>query len=173
MLKYPFTLLLTAGVLILSLNPAESREKTICSSDLKTWIPKLLEDLPGYTNRVIHREEIGLRSTNFFHYILVAGQPDYHPINRPSQELTTLLPDTTQQVFFTTLERDYLGDTVKQSEAFHWLFLTPTNEGYRMVMMQSRYQVGNSTYQLLPPEDSSNGSIAQGIKLWLRDHCHS
>lgn len=54
-------------------------------------------------------------------------------------------------------------------QQFHWLFLTKADTGWWMVMMFS--QTGSDRKQELstPPQDSSNGVVAQGIKTWLRD----
>ncbi|MEO1374951.1 MAG: hypothetical protein AAFW70_11635, partial [Cyanobacteria bacterium J06635_10] len=56
-----------------------------------------------------------------------------------------------------------------QLQGFHWLFLTKTENGWRMAMMYS--QTGGYPKQKppTPPRDSSNSAVAQGIKTWLRD----
>jgi hypothetical protein len=167
--------------------PREVREKAsiqnrkfVCPDDLETLIQPLLRDLPSYANRVIQRSR--LRGLNYeSSYVILAGRPEFEPlplgpgrseqtISSPSGEKPAgRSEDDPRQVFITTLERNYSSGQAVELQHYHWLFLTKTESGWRLAMMFSRlgaYPAGNPP---LPPRDSSNGAIAQGISTWLRD----
>ncbi|MCP6760572.1 MAG: hypothetical protein NHB32_17925 [Fischerella sp. CENA71] len=151
-----------------------SREKSFCSQQsIELLTTKLLLDLPSYANRVIQRARRTSRKTDLFSYVLMAGRPEFTPLPLNSsgdipKELKYTAKDV-DQVFFTTLERRYVGKKVVELQQFHWLFLTKADDGWWMVMMFSR--TGSDPKQEIPtpPQDSSNGVVAQGIKTWLRD----
>ena len=54
-------------------------------------------------------------------------------------------------------------------QEFHRLFLTKTNIGWTVVMMFTQDGSYPVKPPIAPPRNSSNGAIAQGVKLWLRD----
>lgn len=155
---------------------SEPESRSVCPGDLETLIPLLLEDLPAYANRVSQRAyRANLRITSDIPgYILLAGRPEYEPLPLESQGYDPVFEeDTTSQIFFTTLDRQYaLGEAVLLQN-FHWVFLTPTESGWQLVIMFSR--LGNDPTESLrddppiPPIDTSQGVIAQAIRLWLRD----
>jgi hypothetical protein len=151
-----------------------SQRKFVCSEqNLEILITQMLRDLPSYANRASQRGRRLRRSSDIYSYMLVAGRPEFQPLPLKVYSSDINGQKTTasdiEQVFFTTLERQYIGKKVVELEEFHWLFLTKTTTNRRFVMMFS--QIG--TYPLQqpqsPPRDSSNGSVAQGIKAWLRD----
>ncbi|WP_096682618.1 hypothetical protein [Nostoc sp. NIES-3756] len=151
-----------------------TQRKFVChEQSLEILITQLLRDLPSYANRASQRGRRLRRSSDIYSYMLVAGRPEFQPLplkidgsHTDGQKNTA---SDVEQVFFTTLERQYVGKKIVELEEFHWLFLTKTANNRRFVMMFS--QIG--TYPLQqppsPPRDSSNGSVAQGIKAWLRD----
>ena len=51
--------------------------------------------------------------------------------------------------------------------------LTNTPQGWRMIMLLTTLgypdHIGNQNFIASPPRDSSDGVIAQSVKLWLRD----
>ncbi|BAZ66456.1 hypothetical protein NIES4106_12080 [Fischerella sp. NIES-4106] len=151
-----------------------SREKSFCSQQsIELLTTKLLLDLPSYANRVIQRARRTSRKIDVFSYVLLAGRPEFTPLPLNSsgdipKELKYSAKDV-NQVFFTTLERQYTGKKVVELQQFHWLFLAKADNGWWMVMMFSR--TGSDPKQEIPtpPQDSSNGVVAQGIKTWLRD----
>jgi hypothetical protein len=77
--------------------------------------------------------------------------------------------DDPQQVFITTLERQYRGNQVIEIPRYHWLFLTKTTEGWRLALIFSRMGSNRPNEPLTPPEESSDSFIAEAIRLWLRD----
>ena len=55
------------------------------------------------------------------------------------------------------------------SENYHWLFLTKTSEGWKLVTVYSQLAALNPDDVPLPPIETSQGTIGQAIRLWLRD----
>ncbi|MEH1776491.1 MAG: hypothetical protein V7K64_08720 [Nostoc sp.] len=148
--------------------------RSLCSEqNLETLTIQLLQDLPSYTNRASQRARRLSRSSDVFSYILVAGRPEFTPLPLNLEEYSADAPKSdasgVEQVFFTTLERHYIGKKAVELQQFHWLLLTKTKSGWQLVMMFS--QAGSHLEQqpLSPPRDSSNGTVAQGVKAWLRD----
>jgi len=155
-----------------------TKEKTSCSNqDLTALTTKLLRDLPAYFNRATQRARRLKRPVEVYSYMLLAGQPDFTPL--PLKSWTNEATDEgdksvngvkgVEQIFFTTLERQYVKGKAVQLQGFHRLFLTKTESGWRMSMMYS--QTGGYPKQKppTPPRESSNSAVGQGIKTWLRD----
>jgi hypothetical protein len=135
---------------------------SLCPVDLEPLITKLLQDLPSYANRV------RIRAGLYRNYVMFAGKPDFQPLpvsmNSESQD------PKTQQVFFTTLIRRYGPDRIVYHQEHHRLFLAQDASGWRFVMMYSVLApYPASQTPPLPPRNSSEGSIAQAIRDWLRD----
>lgn len=151
-----------------------TEKKFVCSEQsLETFITHLLRDLPSYANRASQRGRRLRRSSDIYSYMLIAGKPEFQPLplkfdsdNNDGQKSTT---SEVEQVFFTTLERQYVDRKAVELEEFHWLFLTKTSNGWRFVIMFSQTGAYPQQQPPSPPRDSSNGSVAQGIKAWLRD----
>ena len=154
------------------------KEKSSCSNqDLSQLTNKLLLDLPAYFNRATQRARRLDRSVQVYSYMLVAGKPDFTPLSlkRWTDEATDEADKSVnnakgvEQIFFTTLERQYVKGKALQLQQFHWLFLTKTKSGWRMAMMYS--QTGGYPKQQppTPPRESSNSAVGQGIETWLRD----
>ncbi|NJN87987.1 MAG: hypothetical protein HC881_18960 [Leptolyngbyaceae cyanobacterium SL_7_1] len=74
-----------------------------------------------------------------------------------------------RQVFFTMLERRYSGTQTIRLQHYHRVFLTETDEGWRLALMQSSIGDYPAQQPSSPPYDSSEGATAQAIRLWLRD----
>jgi hypothetical protein len=148
--------------------------KSLCSEqNLETFTIQLLQDLPSYTNRASQRARRLSRSSDIYSYMLVAGKPEFAPLPLNLEEYSADAPKSTasgvEQVFFTTLERQYISKKAVELQQFHWLLLTKTKSGWRLVMMFSQTGSHSAQQPLSPPRDSSNGTIAQGVKTWLRD----
>lgn len=148
------------------------RRSIDCPTDLPTLTALLLRDLPSYANRVTQRS-----FTNFDvpatrpGFVLLAGRPEFEPLSLgPGEYLPTTETQTVpQQVFFTTLERQYVDNRSIELQQYHWIFLAQESDGWWLVTMRS--QVGDlpADQPPTPPQDSSDGAIAQAIRLWLRD----
>ncbi len=150
-------------------NAQDKANSTACPSDVETLAELMLKDLPSYANRVIQRERLRDRPFPASLYIIVAGKPEFEPLPLTNRQYQPVLPDTAQQVFFTTLERQYGQESVVDLQNYYWLFLTPTDDGWRSVMLFSQLASLNEGDLPLPPQDASDGAIGQGIRLWLRD----
>lgn len=150
-----------------------AQPSTLCSDQtLETLTTQLLRDLLSYANRVTQRARNLKRAVDVYSYVLVAGKPEFAPLplnpsGFSSDELTT--SEGVEQVFFTTLERQYISRKAVQLQLFHWLFLTKTTNGWRVVMMFSQTGYYSANKPPTPPRDSTNGVVAQAVNLWLRD----
>ncbi|MEH2310596.1 MAG: hypothetical protein V7K35_04015 [Nostoc sp.] len=147
--------------------------KSLCSEqNLETLTIQLLQDLPSYTNRVSQRARRLSRSSDVYSYMLVAGRPEFTPLPLNLEEYSAdakTAASGVEQVFFTTLERQYIGKKAVELQEFHWLLLTKTKTGWRLVMMFSQTGSYSAQQPLSPPRDSSNGTVAQAVNTWLRD----
>ncbi|BAY22340.1 hypothetical protein NIES2100_21030 [Calothrix sp. NIES-2100] len=162
--------------LAFSQNLSVSKDKvgSACvEQNITTLTTYLLRDLPSYTNRVTQRARRRSRSSEVYSYVLLAGRPEFTPLPlNPGIDNTDndkSAASGVEQVFFTTLERQYIGGKAVELQQFHWLLLTKTQSGWRLVMMFT--QTGSSGKQepLSPPRDSSSSAIAQAINIWLGD----
>ncbi|NJM73400.1 MAG: hypothetical protein HC862_26565 [Scytonema sp. RU_4_4] len=145
-----------------------------CSNqNLEALTTQLLRDLPSYANRASQRARRLSRAAEAYSYMVVAGRPEFQPLPLNSSGYTANSLKTAsvgvEQVFFTTLERQYTAGKAVQLQQFHWLFLTKTKTDWRFVMMFSQTGFYPKNQPPTPPRDSSNGVIAQGIAAWLRD----
>lgn len=151
-----------------SINAQETKTNQ-CDLELERLTTLLLDDLPDYANRVIQRTQKLNRAAGNNNYIITAGKAELEPLNLPRIKYSSQDSQSTKQVFFTILERQYSEQKVNQIETYHWLFLVPTTSGWRMVMMFSRFGDSKKKNPPTPPHESSNGIIGQAVQLWLRD----
>ncbi|MBE9051579.1 hypothetical protein IQ243_14325 [Nostocales cyanobacterium LEGE 11386] len=150
-----------------------STVRDVCSNQnlelLTTW---LLQDLPSYANRASQRARRRSRTSDIYSYMLLAGKPEFQPLAlNPSEHNADGQNSTAtgvEQVFFTTLERQYVAGQAVELQQFHWLLLTKTKSGWRLVMMFTQTST-DPKQPVSPPRDSSNGIVAQAVKAWLRD----
>ncbi|MEM9274916.1 MAG: hypothetical protein AAGA80_18425 [Cyanobacteria bacterium P01_F01_bin.143] len=158
---------------------AESNTKNNhCSQELELLTDSLLKEIPNYSNRIIQRTQNISQNAGISTYIIAAGQEQFEALNLPQIQYNPVAIDNTEQIFFTTLERQYISDNATtrspntrkiEREAYHWLFLTPTNNGWSMVTMFSRFGSSVSDNLPTPPQESSKGIIGQAVQLWLKD----
>jgi len=141
--------------------------------DVERLTTQLLKDLPSYANRISQRVRRRNRTVDVYNYVLLAGRPEFAPLTLGPGEYTpaepTSLVEAPQQVFITTLERQYTDGKPVELQQYHWLFLTQTSSGWRLAMMFSRTGTYPAKQPPTRPRDSSNGVIAQAIRTWLRD----
>lgn len=142
-----------------------------CPAELETLVEQLLRDLPSYANRILQRDRrltAPLPPSN----LVLAGRAEFEPLplspNQPNQPI----PEDPRQVFITTLERSYVSNQPIEMQEYHWLFLTPTPRGWRLAMMFSRTGGSPTGRTPSPPRESSQGVVAQAVRVWLRD-CYS
>lgn len=168
-----------------------NQNKSTCPQDLASLTNLLLQDLPSYTNRLLQRA-IPLNPQNPTRvYMVAAGNPEFNPINtdlnpvpdsptnqnnpffnspqnnNSQREQPQSANSELQQVFFTTLNREYQGNRLVENQEFHRLFLVQTNQGWQLALMYSRSRL--SPQLLTPPRDSLNSAVGQAVKIWLRD----
>jgi hypothetical protein len=151
------------------------RPPQTCPTDLQTLTPLLLRDLPSYANRVTQRASGLYRNSDRPGTIIITGTPEYESLPLSPLDTRANLPDSEpsteqpHQVFFTTLERQYVQSKPASIQHFHWLFLTSTESQWYLVTLRSQVRNETANQPATPPEDTSQGAIAQAIRLWLRD----
>ncbi|OKH19591.1 hypothetical protein [[Limnothrix rosea] IAM M-220] len=133
-------------------------------------MPQLLADLPSYSNRVIQRARRLDRQEDTFSYIIEAGLPDFRPLPLKQQQFTSAAADTTEQLFFTTLDKQYINDIPVYLENHHWLLVTPSSKGWAVVHLFSIVNRREPGTILIPPRNTTHGSVGKAIQLWLRDY---
>lgn len=151
-------------------NPSSPlRPKTQCPIRLESLIPLLLRDLPSYTNRVEQRTAKASNLPPVSTYLLIAGRPEYEPLSLEAERYVFEANRDVPQVFFTTLEHQYVADRMVRAQQFHWLFIAPSETGWNFVSMRSTVQNDRPDEPPTPPLDSSQSTIAEAIRIWLRD----
>lgn len=172
---------LVPPALSLTMQNAPIRPHRACPTDLEALTALLLQDLPSYANRVVQRSfdrssrNMGttLPSSRQLGTILLAGRPEFAPLTLGPGLYTPTTPqiDQPQQVFFTTLERQYVRDRMVTLQHYHWLFLTK-GDGWLFVALFSQLGETPPGEPPTPPQNTSEGDVAQAVRLWLRD-CRS
>ncbi|AFZ03985.1 hypothetical protein Cal6303_5096 [Calothrix sp. PCC 6303] len=148
--------------------------KSICSQqNLETLTTNLLRDLPNYANRTSQRARRLSRKVDVYSYIIFAGKPDFTPLPLNPYGMSTnpvrTVDDKIDQVFFTTLERQYTAGKAIELQQFHRLLLTQTNSGWRKVMMFTKTGAYPANQLSTPLRESSDGAIGKAVDIWLRD----
>ncbi|MGF1458643.1 MAG: hypothetical protein ACFBSG_06400 [Leptolyngbyaceae cyanobacterium] len=139
-----------------------------CPADLGTMTQGLTRDLPRYVNLVARRTVGAASSGANFGTVVIAGAIDLDPLSL--ETLTFETPDSVQQVFITTLERQYTDSEIVYLELYHWLFMVPVEDGWQLTLMFSRVAADDDDGRPpTPPQESSDGIVGQAIRLWLRD----
>ncbi len=151
-----------------------SRPVFNCPNTLDALIPKLLDDLPSYANRVIQRSRDRSRAVDIPpSYVLLAGRSDQEPIPLGGGDYAPIAgSDNVQQVFFTTLERQYGASGLVQLQGYYWMFVVRSPEAWQLVNLRTSLGDYPSRLPPTPPRDSNDGVVAQAVRLWLSD-CHA
>lgn len=157
------------GIVPQSANTQSTFQHSECPTDLESLTTLLLKDLPSYANRVIARSKQFDLTVDLNTYVIVAGRPEFEALPLDRGQYDPLFKDTSEQVFFTTLERQYDQDRVIEVQNYHWLFLTQTASGWRLFTLFSSLGSPTKENPPLPPKETSDGVIGQAIRLWLRD----
>jgi len=149
------------------IKPTETPEKkSSCpenSDNLEVLAAALILDLPSYVNREIQRD----RQPNEDYLkrnIIIAGRPEFEHL--PIDYMPFIKEDI-NQIFLTTLERQYRDSQVVELQRFHWLFMSQNQRQWELINM---FSIEESLPENLPvqAEDSSNGVFAKGIRAWLK-----
>ncbi|BDA39414.1 hypothetical protein CPARK_000025300 [cyanobacterium endosymbiont of Braarudosphaera bigelowii] len=147
--------------------------KTNCPNSFEVLMTQLLHDLPSYSNRVAQRARRS-NEKDTYSYIILAGKLELQPLPLTNFQYKSLLPDNTKQAFFTTLERHYSHERISIVENYYRVFVSKGDDGWRLVYLSSRPGHINTDSDLLlqvplPPRNAINGTVGQGIRIWLRD----
>ena len=79
----------------------ETPSRSACPPKLAELAPKMLADLPSYTNRVIQRSIINhTQNLTIRNYVIVASNPELEPLPLINRQFKPVFPDTSQQLFF-------------------------------------------------------------------------
>ena len=148
----------------------ETPSRSACPPKLADLAPKMLADLPSYTNRVIQRSIINhTQNLTIRNYVIVASNPELEPLPLINRQFKPVFPDTSQQLFFTLLERQYATQRAIELQNNYWAFFDLTDQGWRLIRLFSRLASFDKNDPPLPIEVSDDSAIAQAINLWLRD----
>lgn len=142
------------------------KKKSTCpenSDNLEIIVAALVLDLPSYVNREIQRDRLP-NEDYLKRNIVIAGRPEFEPL--PIDD-TPFRKENINQIFLTTLERQYRDSQVVELQQFHWLFMRQNQTQWELVNM---FSIEESLPENIPPqpEDSSNGVFAKGIRYWLK-----
>lgn len=145
--------------------PIGYSSRAACPTDLEPLVERLIQDLPGYVNRVNNRSRDRFPKLQPAQMI-VAGRPEFEPLPlAPNQPI----PEDPTQVFITTLTRTYYNQKILEMQEYHWLFLTKTPQGWQLALMFSRTGGSPQGKVPSPPRESSRGAVGEAVRLWLRD----
>lgn len=150
-------------------DPTFIRPQVSCPADFDTLTSLLVRDIPSYTNRILQSSVADIPDAYRPAYVITASRPELSPLDITDRVYTTgaSSDELLRQLFFTTLERQYSGLDATAINHFHWLFLAPDDQGWRMVFMLSAIAADDEAQ--IPPRDSSQGSVGQAVQRWLRD----
>lgn len=145
-----------------------------CSENINEILPQMLEDIPSYGNRVIQQARKLDRQVDTYSYVLIASKAEFEPLSLKTQQYEPIVADTTEQAFFTTLEKQYIDEQLVTFEKYYWIFLTPTERGWQLVHLLYRLRQSDPDYPITPPRDNTRGIVGRAAEIWLRDynaHC--
>lgn len=155
----------------LEATPTFLRPQNACPQALESLVERLLQDLPTYTELVAGRSlELRSNRPSPFGTVILASEPDFEPIELAENPYGDLSEDL-QQIFFTTLERQYWQGRPFSLQNYHWLFLAEADNGWYLSQMYSSVgsASGGEFEAPTPPQESSEGIVGQAVTLWLRD----
>ncbi len=141
-----------------------------CPQTIAGLTPLLVRDLPSYANRATQRSRRSVKDLNYSSYTL-AGQPNPNPIAVTNPEYSPAFAQSPpQQLFVSTLEKQFQGQQVTERQRFHWLFLSHSGQGrWHLALMYSRLGKNAPDSAILPPLDSSQTPVGEAVNTWLRD----
>jgi hypothetical protein len=151
--------------------PTYLRPQNACPQAIEPLVERLLQDLPTYTELVTGRSlELRSNRPSPFGTVILASEPDFEPIELAENPYGDLSEDV-QQIFFTTLERQYWQGQPFSLQNYHWLFLAEADKGWYLSQMYSSVgsASGGEFEAPTPPQESSEGIVGQAVTLWLRD----
>ena len=148
----------------------ETTARSACPQKLADLAPKMLADLPSYTNRVIQRSIINhTQNLLIRNYVIVASHPELEALPLINRQFKPVFPDTSQQLFFTLLERQYATERAIELQNHYRAFFDLTDQGWRLILLFSHPSSLDKNEPFFPTQESEDSAIAQAINLWLRD----
>lgn len=149
----------------------EENKLNKCSYNLESLGNQLVKDIPSYGNRIIQKNsKLSRDIAPIPIFIIIASKPEFKPLPLHQSQYQGGNNQDVKQIFFTTLERQYMSENkIIETQNYHHLLLTETTQGWRIVMVFSRFGSSNPQNLPTPPKDTTNSIIGQAIKLWLRD----
>ncbi|ERN42706.1 hypothetical protein KR51_00005530 [Rubidibacter lacunae KORDI 51-2] len=159
--------------------PARSQETVssiappiACPHAIEPLMVLLLRDYPNYANRAIARSR--LANDEFDFHVVAAGRLEFEPLPLSADGGETDIFGRDRgvvQVFFTTLERSYQNYAVVSTQQYHWLLLTPSGGGWRLVMAFTRLggKTADGASLPQPPLNTTDRIVGQVVKTWLHD----
>ncbi|MGA9378216.1 MAG: hypothetical protein WBV73_05555, partial [Phormidium sp.] len=121
-------------------NSAANSQNYVCPADVESLTNLLLRDLPSYANRVSSKSRSLTNPTGT--YVIVAGKAEFAPLTLGPGVYSPAAPVegelAPKQIFFTTLERQYLTNRSNLLQNYHWLFLVKSDSGWRSVILYSQ-----------------------------------
>ena len=155
------------------------RPVATCPASFEPLTQRMLSDLPDYINRVLARS---WRTAGGIQTHVVLASPATYPEAVPEGHWSSPTPaqleaNQVKQLFFTTLERQYLGSgssranspRLRQLQHYHWALLTETKDGWQLAGLFSRLAGYPAEGPPSPFNDSTYGDVGRAITLWLRD----
>ncbi len=166
----PPPLLLTRSKIQAPTTPPLPTGRYQCPNTLASLTPLLLRDLPSYANRATQSRRRSMKDLSYSSYLL-AGQPDLNPIAITNPEYSPVFAQSPpQQLFISTLEKQFSSRNTTEQQRFHWLFLTQSSRGgWHLALMYSRLGKNAQDPTILPPLDSSQTPLGEAVSTWLRD----
>lgn len=157
--------IITVGITIANLFPIlpVQAAQIACPTEVEPLVKAMVQDLPGYANRIAVRSRITRSPRNS---VILAGRPEFEPLPLNSDRP---IDPTLKQTFITTLEREIVAGKAIDLQEFHWLFLTRTPQGWQLALMFSRIGTTTPPQQITPPIENREGVMGQAVQLWLRD----
>ncbi len=148
------------------LPPVPIQPRISCPTRVEPLANLLVRDLPSYANRAAlknrKRSDVAEMSQ-----VIIASQPTIEPLPLPGNPQK---PDPNlHQLFITTLERQTSQKKSSELQQYHWLFLVKTRQGWKLSQSFTRISTDPLNQKVTAPRESSQGPIAQAIKVWLRD----
>ena len=149
--------------------PLVASPLNVCPVKFDTLANLLARDLPSYANRLIQQSR--RRTDSLYSSLVTASAPELQPLPAISREYPPNFPQAApQQIFITTLENQYTGSRSAQLQQFHWLFLSKTQQGWRLANIYTRtggFPLANNL--ITPPIESSKTIVGKAVAIWLND----
>ncbi|MGB2924498.1 MAG: hypothetical protein WBB82_04300 [Limnothrix sp.] len=161
---------LASVLTVFGLEMSQAIAAPMCNTEMTEIATQMIEDLPSYGNRVIQRARKLDRVEDLYSYILITALPEFQPLPLTNHQYQPTVADTTEQIFFTALSKQYIDDLPVTYENYYWVLVTRTNYGWEVVHVLSSVGDARFTGILPPPLDSTRGVVGQATKLWFRDY---